>query len=289
VRLYENAGGSRERLDDELYPALVEIARTYLDGRSDLARIDAGGLLVVGGPEQNATWMDARTAAGPVTPRDGCPVEIEALWYQLLAMLEADSARRGDEARAREWGTRKRLAGKTFLRRLWLEDDRYLADVWHPETGADRSLRPNQVLAAALEFSPLSPGRRSDVVRWMDIELRTPFGLRTLAPQDPRYVGHYVGTQDARDSAYHQGTVWPWLLGAYVEAFLRVHPSRRRKIEELRASLDVFRAHLDAHGLNQVSEVFDADPPHAPGGTFAQAWSVAELLRAVRLLDGALS
>jgi len=289
VRLYERAGGDRTRLDEELYPAMFEIARAYLDGRCSLVRVDQAGLLVVGGPNENATWMDARTPEGPVTPRDGCPVEIEGLWYQLLALLEQHSRKKGDADGERDWAVRRRLAGKSFLRRLWLDDERYLADLWHSDNGADRSLRPNQVIAASLEFSPLSQAKRADVLHWAEIELLTPFGLRTLAPNDPRFEGRYGGSQTQRDGAYHQGTVWPWLIGPYVEAFVRVHGARRRRLRGLRDALERFHENLDRQGLNQLSEVFDGDPPHRPGGTIAQAWSVGEVLRALRLLEEALA
>jgi predicted glycogen debranching enzyme len=228
--------------------------------------------------------MDARTSAGPVTPRNGAAVELNALWYFLLAYLELLAAADGDELAARAWETQRRLTTRSFLRRFWLEDERRLADVWTPE-GVDRSLRPNMVLAAALEFSPLSRGKRTDIVRHARAELITPRGLRTLAPFEEAYVGAYRGGPEERDAAYHQGTVWPWLLGFYCEAYLRAYGSTRYRVSVLRELLDGFAEHLDQQGLNHVSEVFDGDPPHRPGGTIAQAWSSAELLRAYALLE----
>ncbi len=212
-------------------------------------------------------------------------MEVEALWYQLLATLELSARRRGEPAREREWAKRKRLAGKSFLRRLWIEDGRYLADGWTAEGGADRSVRANMVVAASLELSPLTLGKRTDVLRRAEGELLTPFGLRSLAPMDPRYEGHHHGTPAERESARHQGSVWPWLLGAYVEGMVRVQGGRKRPLARLRLSLDVFFEHLERQGLNQVSELFDGDPPHKPSGAVAQAINVAELLRAVRLLE----
>jgi len=286
VRLWELAGGSRERLRDELAPAIERIARATLAGAGLGIHVDDKGCLLVGDASTNLTWMDARTPQGPVTPRGGAAVELNALWYFTLAYLELLARGDGDLARAREWETRRRLLTRSFLRRFWLEDERRLADVWSPQ-GVDRSLRPNMVLAAALEFSPLSRGKRTDIVHHAQAELLTPLGLRTLAPFEPDYVGSYGGDTQSRDAAYHQGTVWPWLLGFYCEAYLRAFGSTPFRIGVLRGLLEAFAEHLDQQGLNHVSEVFDGDPPHRPGGTIAQAWSSAELLRAFAMLEDA--
>ncbi len=277
VRLWQLAGGEAARLMDEFRPALRSIAEAYHDGTGLGIKTDGAGLLEVGGPELNATWMDAQTSAGPVTPRHGQPVEIEALWYFLLAYLERLALRAGDEAEARLWTKRKRLAGRSFKRRFWLPE-RYLADRWQ-ESGPDPSVRPNMVLAAALEFSPLTRGKRTDVVERAETDLLTPRGLRTLTPEDPRYLGHYAGGCEERDAAYHQGTVWPWLLGFWAEASLRAFGTTRKQLGRLQELLEDYRTALPSHGLGHVSEVYDGDSPHRHGGCIAQAWSVAELLR----------
>lgn len=286
VRLFELAGGSRERLRDELAPAIERIARATIAGTKLGIHVDDRGMFFAGDASTNLSWMDACTPNGPVTPRAGAAVELNALWYFTLAYLELLARTDGDELRAREWETRRRLLTRSFLRRFWLEDERRLADVWTPQ-GVDRSLRPNMVLAAALEFSPLSRGKRTDIVQRAHAELLTPFGLRTLAPFEPDYVGSYSGNQEKRDAAYHQGTVWPWLLGFYCEAYLRAFGSAPYRIDVLRELLEGFAQHLDQQGLGHVSEVFDGDPPHRPGGTIAQAWSSAELLRAFAMLEDA--
>ncbi|MBK8097654.1 MAG: hypothetical protein IPK26_11140 [Planctomycetes bacterium] len=231
----------------------------------------------MGNKDINATWMDARTAAGPVTPRHGQPVEIEALWYSLLALLH--------QVDGRKWRARRDRAGATFVERFWLPDGRYLADRWH-EGQPDPTVRPNMVIAAALPRSPLLQGHRQGVVAKAAADLLTPRGLRTLSPDDPAFVSRYGGDQDRRDQAYHQGTVWPWLCGFYVEAALAAATRRERAAvrSDLRQLLDGFLPELDAAGLDHVSEVFDGLPPHRPGGTFAQAWSSGELLRALALL-----
>lgn len=285
VRLYDVAGGSRARLRDRLEPALRKIARAYLDGTALGMRVDDKGTLLAGDATTNATWMDARTSDGPVTPRQGAAVELNALWYFLLAYLERLARDDGRAEEARGYETRRRLCTRSFLRRFWLEDERRLADVWTPQ-GVDRRLRPNMVIAAALEFSPLSRGKRTDIVRHARLELLTPFGLRTLAPFEADYVGNYQGDMRSRDMAYHQGTVWPWLLGFYCEAYLRAYGADAYRLDVIRGLLERFGECLETQGMGHVSEVFDGDPPHRPGGTIAQAWSSAELLRAFAMVQG---
>lgn len=283
VRLYEQSGVPTREIVERFLPALREIARAYRDGTGLGIRCDSSGLIVAGGPQLNATWMDARIGVVPVTPRDGCAVEIQALWYFLLAYLEHLETAAGKNDAARAWEKAKTKAGQSFLERLWLKKESRLADVWRDGT-IDRSVRPNMVIAAALEWSPLSKAQRADVVSCARGELVTPRGLRTLRPRERDYQGRYAGGVEERDRAYHQGTVWPWLAGFYVEAALASDSVDRA---ELRALLDGFAEHFAVAGLAHVSEVFDGDPPHRPGGTIAQAWSEAELLRAYRLLDGA--
>jgi len=280
---YDRAGGDAARLREVLLPALTDIAERYLEGTGLEAGADAEGLIVAGSPELNATWMDARTASGPVTPRHGCAVEVNALWYQLLAHLGELCERFDERARARAWRALGERAGRSFLERLWLPDEARLADRW-VDGAPDRSVRPNMVLAAACELSPLSRDQRAGVVECAERELVTPRGLRTLSPADPAYRGRYAGDVEARDAAYHQGTVWPWLLGSHVEASLRAFPDDRARHARLQDLLEGLDAELERAGLGHVSEVFDGDAPHEPGGTIAQAWNTAELLRARRML-----
>ena len=280
VHLYEQAGAPTREILERFLPALREIAKAYRDGTDLGIRCDAAGLIVAGGPHLNATWMDARLPDGPVTPRDGCAVEIQALWYMLLAYLERLENACGNADAARVWGAARTRAGAAFLERFWLEKEARLADVWKDGV-ADRSVRPNMVIAAALEWSPLSREQRADIVTCARAELVTPRGLRTLRPRDADYTARYSGNTEERDRAYHQGTVWPWLIGFYVEAALR---AQTVPAAELRGLLDGFADHLRSAGLAHLSEVFDGDPPHRSGGTIAQAWSEAEWLRADRLL-----
>jgi predicted glycogen debranching enzyme len=280
VQRYAAAGGDRPLVVERFVPALAEVADAYLAGTDLGLVVDAAGLLSAGRPDLNATWMDAQIATGPVTPREGQPVEIQALWYSLLAFLTGQAQQRFADARDR--------CGAAFLSGLWLADGAYLADRLH-EGVADRTVRPNMVLAAALPLSPLTVAQRAGVVKKAREELVTPRGLRTLSPRDPAYRPRYEGDQHARDRAYHQGTVWPWLSGFYVEAALRAASPDRLDAERkaLGQWLDGFLPELDRAGLDHISEVFDAEEPQRPGGTFAQAWNTGELLRARALVQGA--
>ncbi|HUP25728.1 MAG TPA: amylo-alpha-1,6-glucosidase [Thermoanaerobaculia bacterium] len=281
---YAAQGGSSNRLERSLRPAIEEIAASLLGGRAPGLSVDPDGLVVNEPPSQAATWMDARSQGDLLTPRWGCPVEVNALWYALLCFLERRHREAGRDSEAAAWDVRRRRAALAFLERLWLESG-YLADRWQDGV-ADPAVRPNMVVAAALAESPLSQEQRVAVVERVERELLTPVGLRTLSPEDPAYEGRYSGGPERRDHAYHQGTAWPWLLGFYVEACLRARGRRADEVARLRSLLDGFSDQLQVHGLLHVSEVHDGDPPYRPGGAPAQAWSTAELLRAYHLLEG---
>jgi predicted glycogen debranching enzyme len=288
VLLYQRAGGDPERVLEEYLPALREIAQCYRDGTApDMVALgvqaDEGMLIQAGSPTLNPTWMDANASGVAVTPRHGCAVEIGALWYSLLAHLAELTGSGVGQAEHASWKAAAARARKAFLSRFWLEEQGSLADVWRPGA-VDASVRPNMVLAAALEFSPLSTAQRARVLAVAERELLTPYGLRTLARGHESYVARYTGDPEQRDRAYHQGTVWPWLLGFFCEAALRVDGTQRNR-SRLRALWDAFTPELASGGLNHISEVYDAEPPHERGGTFAQAWNTAELLRAFALLD----
>ncbi len=278
VQRFAAAGGNAELVRTVLVPALASIADAYVGGTELGLAVDAEGLLLAGREDLNATWMDARTSRGPVTPRAGQPVEIQGLWYSLLAVLVEHGEGRFRELRDR--------CGEAFVRRFWRADEQCLADRVLAG-GIDPAVRPNMVLAAALPHSPLTLVQRAGVVKKAAAELLTPRGLRTLSPRDPAYRGRYEGGIDSRDGAYHQGTAWPWLGGFYVEAALRAVSKQKRSkvVLELRAWLAGFLPELDRAGLDHVSEVFDGDEPQRPGGTFAQAWNSGELLRALWLCE----
>ena len=280
------AGPDRRSLLRELYPTLREIVGWHRRGTRYGIGVDpADGLLRAGqqgagpdNPDTQLTWMDARTEGISFTPRIGKPVEINALWIHALALMAGWAAECEDDPAP--YRQALDLARSSFARRFWHEAGGYLYDVIDGPDGDDASLRPNQLIALALGDDLVPPAQARAALDAVADRLLTPYGLRTLAPDDPRYQGRCEGDQPARDRAYHQGTVWPWLLGPYADAVLRVHGEPQR----LLPLLEPFVAHLHEAGLGSVSEIFDGDAPHAPRGCIAQCWSVAELLRIAHLL-----
>lgn len=277
---YRQQTGDEAFFRDTIYPRLKECLSAYLQGTRFGIRIDpADSILRVGEPGWQVTWMDAKVGDHVVTPREGKPVEIAALWLRFLQVL-ADSARRYDDlATLRIADDLLRRARESFMSRFWIADLRYLADVVDDLGRQDPRLRPNQLLALAIPQSPVPRDLAKQIVSLAGRHLLTPYGLRTLAPYDPEYHGRYEGDVSARDSAYHQGTVWPWLLGPYADALLFAFGETSSTLARVRSLLKPFEKHLREAGLGTVSEIFDGNPPYHPRGCFAQAWSVAELLR----------
>ena len=272
IRAYHEATGDDGLLRD-LYPVLRDIIAWHQRGTRYSIHVDpADGLLYAGKPGVQLTWMDAKVGDWVVTPRIGKPVEINALWYNALRSM-ADFARRlGQPAEDYEALAEHARAG---FARFWNHAAGYCYDVIDGPQGNDLALSPNQILAVSLPHSPLDPAKQRTVVDVCARQLLTSHGLRSLAPDDPAFIGHYGGDQRQRDGAYHQGTVWGWLIGPFVTAHLRVY----RDPAAARAFLAPFAHHLADHGLGSVSEIFDGDPPFTPRGCIAQAWSVAEVLR----------
>jgi predicted glycogen debranching enzyme len=260
-----------------LFPTLQDIIEWHIRGTRHNIHIDpADHLLYAGEPGTQLTWMDAKCNDWVVTPRIGKPIEINALWCNALNLM-ADFAhileQDEDAARYRE---EARLVGKSFGR-FWNKETGYCFDVIDGPDGNDVSLRPNQLIAVSLPFSPLTKPQQKSVVDICEKELLTPFGLRSLARTGPNYIGRYTGPVEKRDAAYHQGTVWGWLIGPFVDAHLRVYGNNEQAMAFLGPLL---HEHLQDYGLGSISEVFDGDEPFRAGGCPEQAWSVAELLRA---------
>jgi glycogen debranching enzyme len=222
--------------------------------------------------------MDAKVGDVVATPRQGKPVEIQALWYNALRIMERVSQKLGKVSEAVSYASMADLARRSFNAAFWYGDGGYLYDVIDGER-RDASLRPNQILAVSLSHSMLDSARARAVVETVERELLTPRGLRSLAPTDPAYRGRYVGDAATRDMTYHQGTVWPWLAGPFFTAWLKVHGADAASRKTVKAWLTQFEEHFNQAGLGQVSEIFDGDAPFDPRGCIAQAWSVAELLR----------
>jgi predicted glycogen debranching enzyme len=284
ARDFLETSGETDFVRRELYEPLCEIARAHRRGTRHGIRVDSDGLLSCGEEGLALTWMDARVAGRAITPRRGKPVEIQALWYNAVRSLEEMAGAFGDAKAGREFGDCARAVEQSFEAAFWNAQGGYLYDV---VDGADRdaSVRPNQVLALSLAHPLVTGAKAESVLKVVERELLTPFGLRSLSPKDPAYRGRYEGGPESRDSAYHEGTVWAWLLGPYVRAVLRNRGDSPAARLALARRLEPFREHLRIAGLNQVSEIFDGDPPHAPRGCIAQAWSVAELVRLSELLS----
>ena len=240
--------------------------------------MDQDGLLAQGGEGMALTWMDAQVNEYPVTPRSGKPVEINALWYNAVKIMEYLAHTFNDTAHVGEYTKLANKIKKSFNREFWNEKTRRLYD--YIDFGRkDTRLRPNQLFAISLPFSVLDESRHDDVLDYVTEHLLTPYGLRTLAPFEDQYVHEYIGNQQSRDHAYHQGTVWPWLLGAYISAYVKVHGKNPQTQEDAKLLIEPLITHLSTAGLGSISEIFDGEAPHTPRGCIAQAWSVGELLR----------
>jgi predicted glycogen debranching enzyme len=261
-----------------LHAVLTDIIDWHVKGTRYQIQVDKDGLLYSGEPGVQLTWMDAKVGDWVVTPRTGKAVEIQALWYNALRVMEDLEEKYGDKANQKRYKTMAASARKSFNEQFWNEQTSCLYDVVNGGE-CDASIRPNQVLAISLTNSMVSKARAKSILRVVERELLTPRGLRTLSPNDSRYVGRYQGDPRSRDGSYHQGTVWPWLMGPYITAHVKTFgekPGRKFAADWL----GNFDDHLREMCLGQVSEIFDGDPPHTPRGCVAQAWSVAELLRA---------
>ena len=279
VRALLRHTGDYDFVRQHLYAVLADIVEWHLRGTRYGIRVDADGLLSAGEPGVQLTWMDAKVGDWVVTPRQGKPVEIQALWYNALRVMEDLAGRFGDEPAAGRYADLAGRAAASFNAQFWNESAGCLYDVIHGDQ-RDGSIRPNQVFAVSLAHTMLPKDQARRVLEVVERELLTPAGLRSLAPSDPQYRPRYEGGPWSRDGAYHQGTVWPWLLGPFLTAYMRVNGRNKQTQAQAAAWLEGLRAHLSDAGLGQISEIFDGDAPHRPAGCMAQAWSVAEILRA---------
>jgi predicted glycogen debranching enzyme len=279
ARAYLAYTGDLEFVGDELYPVFVDIISWHARGTRYGIKVDPSGLLASGELGIQLTWMDARVGDWVVTPRRGKPVEIQALWYNALCIMEDLASRFGNEAARKGYRHMATVAQWSFNRLFWNEKLGCLYDVVNGGP-PDPSIRPNQIFAVSLPHSVLPLDRAGSVVEKVKEHLLTPFGLRTLAPSDPLYRGQYTGGPKERDGAYHQGTVWPWLLGPFITAYMKVNGRSEEARRQAQAWLSPLESHLAEAGLGHVSEIFEGDAPHRSCGCIAQAWSVAEILRA---------
>jgi predicted glycogen debranching enzyme len=263
--------------------AMKSIIRAYRSGTAFNIVCRENGLVYTDAPGKALTWMDAIVHGTPVTPRSGYAVEINALWYNAICFANEQAKKSGDSDFVKETGHLPDLIRRSFLELFWDEKLGYLADYVNDREGANYFVRPNMVIATSLPYSMLVCDQMKRVLEIADRELVTPRGLRTLSPRNPKYKGVCEGTQEERDSAYHQGTVWPWLYGPFCEGWLRVFGKRGLdKVKKLVYGLEEV---MGEHGISTISEIYDGDPPHAPRGTISQAWSVGEVLRVIDILE----
>lgn len=261
-----------------LYPSLIQIIDYHLKGTDFHIGADpADGLISQGEPGYALTWMDAKVGDWVVTPRRGKAVEINALWYNALMLMQEWTEDLSGPEEAAFYGKSAERVKLSFNARFWNPQRGHLYDLVESEHGADPACRPNQVFAISLRHPVLDHSRWAPVLDVVCRELLTPFGLRSLSQEHPDYKKQYFGDRRARDAAYHQGTVWAWLIGPYIDAWIKLNPQDRLKA---RMFLEAFIPHLGEAGIGSISEVFDAEPPFTPHGCIAQAWSVAEVLRA---------
>jgi predicted glycogen debranching enzyme len=270
--------GDYEFVREHIYDVLKDIVEWHIRGTRYHIHVDDDGLLYSGEPGVQLTWMDAKVGDWVVTPRRGKPVEIQALWYNALRVMEHLAGEFNDTPAQNKLAAMARKACESFNKLFWNDDGGYLYDVVDGES-VDASIRPNQVIAVSLSNSMVSTTRARSILNLVQRELLTPRGLRTLSPNDSKYIGEYKGGPATRDGAYHQGTVWPWLIGPFITAYNKTFGKEAGR-EFANEWFAQFHKHLGEACLGQVSEIFDGDAPHTPRGCVAQAWSVSELLRA---------
>ncbi len=279
VRQYVEATGDIALVEDRLFRILSDIVAWHESGTRYGIRVSADGLLEWHAAGEALTWMDARVGGRPVTPREGKPVEIQALWFNALCTMRDLARRVGERDSSLRYRARAEACRTSFLSVFPDGDDGGGLVDCVDGASRDRSIRPNQLLAVSLHHSMVSGPLALRVLATVEEHLLTRFGLRTLSPEDPAYRGRYEGGPEERDSAYHQGTVWPWLIGPYATAFRRVNGEGPRTAKAMRELLAPLFGFLLGDGLGQLPEIFDGDAPHRPRGCVAQAWSVAEVLR----------
>lgn len=263
--------------------AMKAILHTYRSGGIYSVHMDDNGLIWQGEPSVALTWMDAVVNGIPVTPRTGYAVEICALWYNAIRFTLDLAEKFDDKSFVRKWTEIPRLIEDHFMEFFWYEKGRYLAD-YVDENGQNIDMRPNQLFAISLPFTLVPEEYQRHVIDRVRSELYTPKGLRTLSPKHPAYTGEYAGNQDARDKSYHQGTVWPWLLGHFFASYIKVR-GREDTLqlgEELLANFD---EDMTSYGIASIPEIYDGDPPHRPKGSISQAWSVAEVIRVLKFVQ----
>ena len=281
---YLRVSGDTATFSVDLLPAVRWVIDSYRKGTRFGIHADDDGLITGGSEDTQLTWMDAKCNDIVFTLRHGKAVEINSLWYDGLRSLADFYLGRNADSQ-HYYNQLAQKVKQSFVKVFWNDEKGYLNDCVGPDGAVDDSLRPNQIYAVSLRFSPLETWQQKSVVDMVQSRLLTPFGLRTLDKHDKRFIGQYNGDQRQRDAAYHNGTVWPYLTGAFIEAYLKVNNFSRQSKRKAMRYLRPLLKHLTKSGcIGSISEIFDGDEPQRPKGCFAQAWSVAEVLRAYQMI-----
>ncbi|HNW98509.1 MAG TPA: amylo-alpha-1,6-glucosidase [Bacteroidales bacterium] len=282
LQQYAEYTNTKEQIWKEYGRKMQMILKGFKDGTLYNIKMLDNGLIYAGEQGSAVTWMDAIVGGKPVTPRIGQAVELSALWYNAIMFSLEVACMAEDESFIEEWKGIAGIIPESFKNTFWCKDRGYLADYVNGDF-ADWTVRPNMVFATSLPYVPLSEKIRQLILEKIQQDLLTPRGLRTLTPKHPDYKGIYAGNQVERDMAYHQGTVWPWLLGHFAEGYLKVHG--KSGLPFIKSLYDGFDSAMKEHCIGTISEVYDGDPPHKAGGAISQAWSVAEILRMWKLIE----
>ncbi|MFO7922937.1 MAG: amylo-alpha-1,6-glucosidase [Bacteroidales bacterium] len=281
LQQYTHHPGDRAAVWKSYGNKINKILSLLRDGIGNTVIMHDNGLLFCGEQNTPRTWMDCVVDGVPVTPRSGYIVEINALWYNAVNFAISLAGAGGNKAFVHRWSEIPSVTAESFVRHFWNPEKEYLADYVRDEV-TDWSVRPNQLLAASLPYSPLDNEKKQKILQVITSELLTPRGLRTLSPKNPLYKGIYQGDEQARDSIAHQGTVYPWLLGHYAEAWLKLH--KKSGLNFIQKLFSGFEEDMQVHGVGSISELYDGDPPHYPGGALSYAWNIAELLRMEQII-----
>jgi len=282
VQQYARATKKYSEIWDSYGNAMKSVLSSNRSGTSYNIKMHENGLIFAGEPGRAVTWMDAVVYGKPVTPRIGFAVEINALWYNAVMFTLELAKKHKDKEFLKEWESLPELTRNSFNNMFWDSGQGYLADVADYDK-KDWSLRPNQIIAASLEYSPIDNSIKKAVLNVVERDLLTTRGLRTLSPKNEKYIGQCRGSQEQRDNAYHQGTVWPWLLQPYCEAYISLY--KESGVSLLAKIIQDFEPVINELGIGTIPEIFDGDPPHKPRGAISQAWSVAALLRIIQLYE----
>ena len=280
VQMYLDYTKQKEQVWKDYGKKMKSILEGYRHGLDYNIKMNDNGLIWQGESGKALTWMDAVVSGKPVTAREGYAVEINALWYNAVCFILELAREFNDKKFIKEWENIPALTKKSFNEVFWNHEKDYLFDIVTNDF-KDKSVRPNQIFATSLPYSPIDDDRKERVLAKVENELLTAKGIRTLSPKNPKYIGRYEGSQAERDSAYHQGTVWPWLLGHFMEAYIKIHGKNALPLAE--KVISNFENDMTEYGLCSIAEVYDGDPPYRPNGSISQAWSVAEVLRIIQM------